>query len=514
MLGQVISAIEAGKSFKCLERPPEEGEIGVAKVSAVTWGEYQESESKTCLDPSRVQNNLFIQEGDFLFSRSNTIDLVGACVIAKAVSRNVMLSDKILRLTFTWVSPKFVLFYLRSVAGRRQIELLSTGNQQSMRNIGQERIRAIRLPIPPLAEQRRIVAKIEELFSELDKGVESLKTARAQLKTYRQSLLKAAFEGRLTEQWRRDNADKLETADQLLERIREEREACYQQQLGEWRAAVAEWEVNGKSGKKPRKPRLPKKLPNISNEDIRNLPHIPYEWKYLRLGTLIHTDVGYAFKSSSFSESGVRLLRGDNIAPGRLRWDNAKYWPEKRLSGYESLLVHEGDVVLAMDRPIISSGLKLAVVRPEDSPCLLVQRVARFRKSTSVDMRFLTGALSQKRFAVHCLGNQTGTQLPHISESQIREFIIPVCSAEEQAEIGQVLDEELSKIEHLEHLILSSIEKIEYLRQSILKRAFEGNLVPQDPNDEPASALLERIRQEQADAPKIKRRTRKARTPA
>ncbi|MDZ7851283.1 MAG: hypothetical protein U5L98_01185 [Halomonas sp.] len=84
--------------------------------------------------------------------------------------------------------------------------------------------------------------------------MESLKTARAQLKTYRQSLLKAAFEGRLTEQWRRDNADQLETADQLLQRIREEREARYQQQLEEWKAAVAEWEADGEIGKKPRKP--------------------------------------------------------------------------------------------------------------------------------------------------------------------------------------------------------------------------------------------------------------------
>jgi type I restriction enzyme S subunit len=104
------------------------------------------------------------------------------------------------------------------------------------------------LPIPPLAEQHRIVAKIEELFSELDKGIENLKTAQAQLKVYRQALLKHAFEGKLTAQWREANRDKLETADALLKRIQQERAARYQQQL-------ADWESAGKQGSKLKAPK-------------------------------------------------------------------------------------------------------------------------------------------------------------------------------------------------------------------------------------------------------------------
>ncbi|MEP6879305.1 MAG: restriction endonuclease subunit S, partial [Nitrosospira sp.] len=90
------------------------------------------------------------------------------------------------------------------------------------------------IPLPPANEQNRIVAKIEELFSELDKGIESLKTAQAQLKVYRQALLKHAFEGKLTAKWREENKDKLETADALLKRIQAEREQRYRQQLAEW----------------------------------------------------------------------------------------------------------------------------------------------------------------------------------------------------------------------------------------------------------------------------------------
>lgn len=131
-MNDVLVDIEAGKSFRCEERVPSHDEIGVVKVSAVTWGEYNENESKTCTDSSKVNPQLFVRTGDFLLSRANTIQLVGACVIAKKVSKNVMLSDKILRLTFNDKAlPSWVLHYLRSEGGRAEIERYSTGNQES-----------------------------------------------------------------------------------------------------------------------------------------------------------------------------------------------------------------------------------------------------------------------------------------------------------------------------------------------------------------------------------------------
>src|SRR5262249_29885154 len=97
------------------------------EVSAVTWGTYDELETKTCLDPSRIDQRLFVKPGDFLFSRANTIQLVGACVIAGAVNKHVMLSDKILRLRFTdAVLPEWVLYWLRAESGRGEIQRLST----------------------------------------------------------------------------------------------------------------------------------------------------------------------------------------------------------------------------------------------------------------------------------------------------------------------------------------------------------------------------------------------------
>jgi len=199
-LGTVLTKIEAGKSFRCEERPPHVTEVGVVKVSAVTWGTFDERETKTCLDKSRVDERYFIRPGDFLFSRANTIDLVGACVITSTISLKLMLSDKILRFRFAeTVIPQWVLYWLRSEFGRKEIQRLSTGNQESMRNIGQDRIRQISLVIPPLPEQQRIIAEVERRLSIVEE-LEAVVNANLQRATrLRGSILQRAFEGALVD---------------------------------------------------------------------------------------------------------------------------------------------------------------------------------------------------------------------------------------------------------------------------------------------------------------------------
>ena len=189
-----LNSIDAGASFKCEERPPFEGEIGVLKVSALTWGTYDESESKTCKDEGRVEEKFLVRDGDFLFSRANTIELVGACVIVGKTTKQLMLSDKTLRFELCpQVLPDWLQICLRCKFGRDEIERLATGNQESMRNIGQERIRQIRMPLPPLAEQTRIVAEVDRHLSIIREVEAEVDTNLQRAQALRQATLAKAF---------------------------------------------------------------------------------------------------------------------------------------------------------------------------------------------------------------------------------------------------------------------------------------------------------------------------------
>lgn len=217
----IVHKITAGRSYKCEERPPDANEFGIVKVSAVTWGTFDETESKTCLQGSSWMAEYAIQAGDFLFSRANTIELVGACVIAGQIGRQLMLSDKILRFECgDLLLKKWLLIVLRSKWGRFEIERLSTGNQESMRNIGQDRIQRIRIPLAPPREIARIIAQSESSREGQEEVERATFAATRKALSVRQAILRDAFSGMLTEQNPSD-----EPASALLVRVRAERTA-------------------------------------------------------------------------------------------------------------------------------------------------------------------------------------------------------------------------------------------------------------------------------------------------
>ena len=166
MLEDVVKTIDAGKSIKCNEAVPTNDQPGIIRVSAVTWGTFNERESKTCLSENDWHSEYQILRNDFLVSRANTVKLIAACVIVEKIDKRLMLSDKILRLSFASnIDLHYMLFALRSNTARAQIESKATGTSDSMRNISQGDLRSIIIPLPPLAEQKRIVAKLKELMA-------------------------------------------------------------------------------------------------------------------------------------------------------------------------------------------------------------------------------------------------------------------------------------------------------------------------------------------------------------
>ncbi|MBP9993787.1 MAG: restriction endonuclease subunit S [bacterium] len=198
-LGEVIERIEAGKSFRCSEKVPSKNEKGIVKISAVTWGEFLEMECKTIVNEEFYNPNYRIHKGDLLISRANTLQLVGSCVfVRKEPNRDIVLSDKVLRLIPKQnADSRFLLYSLRTSNSRKQIQTMSTGNQDSMRNIGQDRLKKINLECPSLPEQQRIVQEIETRLSACDEVEKNIAESLQQAEALRQSILKKAFSGEL-----------------------------------------------------------------------------------------------------------------------------------------------------------------------------------------------------------------------------------------------------------------------------------------------------------------------------
>ena len=219
-LANLVKRIDAGLNLKCNERIPQHEERGLIKISAVTWGDFNEEESKTLPASAETKEENKIKPGDLLISRANTIELVGSCVIVKDITKNLYLPDKVLRLEAEESLKKWLLINLRSPSGRSQIESLSSGNQLSMRNLSQKNMLSIKLPIPTQEELDQIYRKSDALFDQAATIEEQIQSALSVVSRLTPTLLAKAFRGELVPQDPND-----EPASVLLERIKAQREA-------------------------------------------------------------------------------------------------------------------------------------------------------------------------------------------------------------------------------------------------------------------------------------------------
>ncbi len=196
-MGQLLDRIDAGLNVKCVERPPQGAETGLVKISAVTWWRFNERASKTLADSHVHPDQWLIANGDLLVSRANTLELVGAPAVVEGLSLRLMLSDKVLRLAMPAFLRRWAFYVMRSPYGRAWIEGRSTGNQLSMRNISQDALRAMPIPLPPRTELDHIVELLNAASSQHEATANDVVSFDATAATLRQSILSAAFRGDL-----------------------------------------------------------------------------------------------------------------------------------------------------------------------------------------------------------------------------------------------------------------------------------------------------------------------------
>ncbi|MBD8082353.1 restriction endonuclease subunit S [Chryseobacterium caseinilyticum] len=389
----------------------------------------------------------------------------------------------------------FILFYLKAI----EQELDSKGTGTTFRAISGDILRNQKIPLPPLPEQRAIVKKLESLFGSLDAGIADLKKAQQQLKIYRQAVLKKAFEGELTKEWR-NKQNNLPGNNELLKLINNERENYYQIQLEEWQMAISDWEKNGDSERKPVKPKLSKLLNQITKEEfIDDLFEIPTNWIWDRLENLIFEVKDGTHDTPKYQEKGIPFVTQKNIKNDDITFDNIQFISNlDHQKFFARSNVKRNDIIMAM---IGHNRGTCTIVKTDIVFSIKNVALFKFFEQIQVNKYFLyffqfTGGLEI------ILKKSKGGAQPFIGLTELRNWPIPYCSFLEQSQIVKQIESRLSVCDSIEQNIKESLEKAEALRQSILKKAFEGNLLTaqelaeckQAADYEPASVLLERIK--------------------
>ena len=429
-----------------------------------------------------------LKENDIVFARTG--GTVGKSFLIKNnVPFKAVFASYLIRIKLSNdVDQKFINMFFQSPNYWSQIELGKTGLKT---NVNAQILSKLKLNLAPLPEQRVIVSKIEQLFSDLDNGIDNFKKAHEQLKIYRQAVLKNACEGKLVptevELARAEGRD-YEPADVLLARILEERRE--------------KWNGKGKY-KEP------------AALDTSKLPILPEGWGWVTSGTLSwFVTSGSRDWRKYYSSSGALFIRTQDINKNKLSLDNVAFvaLPEKA-EGKRSL-VQKNDILIIITG---ANAGKVALVDTKISEAYVSQSVALIKLVMPDIARYLHFAMIADGFGKTELDKMVyGVGRPVLSLENVRDIILPLPPLAEQQRIVTEVERRLSVCDKMEATIAESLQKAESLRQSILKRAFEGKLLNEKeleevrnaPDWEPAEKLLERIKAEKTNT-KAKKKGKK-----
>ena len=394
------------------------GNLKLLRTTDITSGRINWNKVPFCTKNPDDTGKYLLKDGDIVISRAGS---VGVSYLIndpqKAIFASYLIRFKPL------INKRYFKYFLDSPFYWNSISEKKLGI--AVPNVNANKLKSIIIPLSPLEEQNRIVEKIAELFSDLDKATEDLKKIQEQLKIYRQAVLKAAFEGKLTEEWRQTRKEVSNIKRTTLNNI------C------------------------------------IKAEKIKNDENSERQIKYLDIGSISNK----VFKIVSHKTYEIKN------APSRAKQ-----------------IVKEGDTLFSTVRTYLKN---IAYVHSEydNEICSTGFCVIRPKKAV-LSSKYIFYYVISDDFVNRVSPLQTGTSYPAVRDDDILKQTIPLVTIDEQEQIVSEIDSRFSVCDKLEETVQQSLEMIEYLRQSILKKAFEGKLIPQDLNSEPAEKLLERIKQE------------------
>jgi type I restriction enzyme S subunit len=459
------------------------------------------------LRATNIQDNKIITDSDLVFVHKSLISKnqllkIGDIVVATS-SGSKHLVGKTAQLKENWqgsigafcaiirhnveINNKYLGYFFNSPEYKEYIAKKSVG--VNINNLRRDDFENISIPLAPFKEQHRIVTEIEKQFSRLDETVSALKRIQANLKRYKASVLKSAVEGKLTAVWREQHPA-LESAQQLLERILKERRA-------HWEAAeLAKMEANGKP---PKDEQWKLKYKEPVKPDISMLPELPAGWVWACVEQLAQVETGatplrskneyYENGSINWITSGALndlFIRSasDLITELAIKETNVKVFPENTIL---IAMYGEGKTRGKVSELLIKAATNQACA------ALLFNGISKRVKDY--------GKLFFRKNYDDIRNLSSGGVQPNLNLGIIKSSVIPLPPLAEQTQIVAEVEKRLSVAEEVEQQINRNLKRAEHLRQAILKRAFSGKLVPQNPADEPASVLLEKLNQTSTTKP-------------
>ena len=405
-----------------------------------------------------VEEKYHIRNGDLLFAWSASL---GAYIWK---GKYAFLNQHIFKvLPKENIDKTFIYYLLDKITN----ELYAKAHGSGMVHVTKGKFEATSVNIPPFETQQAIVNKIESLFDEIDEGIGRLKTAARQIQQYRQSLLKNAFNGELTKEWRSKHADTLPSENELLAQIQTAREQHHAQQLADWQTAVSQWEQNGKEGKKPSKPKAPTQAVKFEE----NFADLPSGWIWGKLSDLGELARG---KSKHRPRNDKKLFGGKYpfIQTGEVRAANRiikKYEQTYSEFGLEqSKLWQKGTLCITIAANIAETAFlgfdacfPDSIVGFSASKAVLPEYIELFIKSARTKIESYAPATAQKNINLNTLEN----------------LIVPYCSLTEQTQIVAILESKLTACDQLAAELAKQLKQAELLKQAVLKAAFSGGLL-------------------------------------
>lgn len=476
------------------------GDVRLIQLADVGDGSYRDRSSRflTSIKAAELRCT-FLKPGDLLIARMP--DPLGrACVYPGDEKASVTVVDVCIVRPQSPVCTRWLMHHLNTPQVRRVIAKLQSGTTR--KRISRGNLATLKFPIPPVQEQVRIAARLDELLSDLDAGVKALEGVRAKLRLYRAAVLKAAVEGTLTFEWRKAHPD-VEPASELLQRILAERRRRWEEaQLKKYKDA----------GKQPPK-NWSEKYQEPVGPDDSIIQALPQGWCCATIEQLT-TELSNGFGKRKQAEGVPHVvLRLADIVNGEITLAatrSVNCLPEESqrygLSPLDVLFIRVNGSADLVGRIIL--------VGETDKVILYCDHFIRGRMVLPFVSKWIRAYGDTQKFRRFVDQNKVSSAGQNtISQTSLETSVVCLPPLEEQEVIVDAVEDQLSTIDRLESDLEAKLRSATALRQSLLKAAFEGKLVPQDPNDEPASELLKRIAAERAERERLAKKAKKAAKP-